>query len=258
MKLKYFITSAALALTLVLGIGVNSVLASTTELSKSEIQKMVKGFDLEKEEAKYQQKMEKVQKKLKQQDIKPFEKLSEQDILGLEKFIEDTKSQNPNMAEKELNKIIRDKMKEVEKQPDLQGISFYGYTLNGDEAALCALNPIDCSNVYEAKNTAESATYNYYSSGFHNGNADAFRHAVWNKEMENSIGYSQAKAFADAHEYGNDSQPYLEQVMDLYNNDKGRDYSYKSNSNMATSVDNGSMRRIVQGRLVASNDYGRK
>jgi hypothetical protein len=76
------------------------------------------------------------------------------------------------------------------------------------------LNPIDCSRVYAAKNEAEKTTGNYYWDGFYNGNADAFRHSYWNRLMTKAIGPTEAKKFADAHEFGASGQPQIQEDMD--------------------------------------------
>ncbi|MHB1207612.1 MAG: DUF6973 domain-containing protein [Rhodospirillaceae bacterium] len=54
-----------------------------------------------------------------------------------------------------------------------------------------------------------------------NGEADAYRHAVWSHRMTQLIGPELAKAFADAHEISVPN-PDSERLMDLYNNQIGR------------------------------------
>lgn len=111
---------------------------------------------------------------------------------------------------------------------------------------------------------------------FHNDNADAYRHSLWNAFMANSAGSTYAKQFADAHEkdFPNGT---LETSMDLYNNARGREIGSKSYSGSSAgqvtsaieaailnAVKGGVMRRYVGGdigtktSLVATNSNGSK
>jgi hypothetical protein len=51
--------------------------------------------------------------------------------------------------------------------------------------------------------------------------ADAYKHAMWNYLMAQTVGKDRAKAFADAHEVSVPNAT-AEQLMDLYNNEKAR------------------------------------
>ena len=111
--------------------------------------------------------------------------------------------------------------------------------------------------------TASLATEDNWTSGFHNGNADAFRHCFWNALLTINIERSWAHAGTKAHEEypGN---PALEKLMDLRNNLNGQQIgmAYETNDRSksgclaATKV--GRLTRIVGGELKPSNDDGRK
>lgn len=101
--------------------------------------------------------------------------------------------------------------------------------------------------------TSQHWTLNQY--GYHNDNADAFRHTLWNAYNAHDCGTTYAKQFADAHEKDFPNVP-LESEMDLFNNSLGRTIgskSYSGNSSQAsyairqavlTSVKNGEARRF--------------
>lgn len=76
--------------------------------------------------------------------------------------------------------------------------------------------------------------------------------------MTNNIGSSMAKGFADAHEYYSSG---VDKEMDLYNNAQGRSVGASYNhSTSATVLKNrisaGQLRRIVNGKLVATDSSG--
>jgi len=105
-----------------------------------------------------------------------------------------------------------------------------------------------------------------YSSGLHNGNGDAFRHVLWNYGMVINVGYSFAKQWSDAHEYGYNG-PQIEKTMDLHNNSIGLQLgkSYPNTTLHSTfikkskeKVRNGSCKRIVNNKLVSTNSSGEK
>jgi hypothetical protein len=107
----------------------------------------------------------------------------------------------------------------------------------------------------------------YYSSVLHNGNGDAFRHGLWNYGMAIDVGYSFAKQWSDAHEYGTSNQPDLEKKMDLFNNSVGlqlaRDNPWtRWHSTFIRKtiekVRTGKFRIIKNGQLVQSNSVGQK
>lgn len=111
--------------------------------------------------------------------------------------------------------------------------------------------------------TASLATDANWTSGFHNGNADAFRHCFWNALLTINIDRSWANNWTKAHEEfpGN---PPQEKLMDLRNNLNGQqigiayqtDDRSKSGCLAATKV--GRLTRLVGGQIVPSNNDGRK
>lgn len=115
-----------------------------------------------------------------------------------------------------------------------------------------------------ATNYAKS---NYSSNGLHNDNGDAFRHTVWNYFMVIDVGYSFAKQWSDAHEYGSSGQPKIEQEMDLYNNSVGLSLGQNNPGALAHStfinqskekVRNGYCKIIIGNALRWSDPYGEK
>lgn len=107
----------------------------------------------------------------------------------------------------------------------------------------------------------------YQDWTLHNGNGDAFRHALWNYGMAIDVGPSFAKKWSDAHEYGDSNNHPLEQKMDLHNNAVGLQLARNNPSTVAHStfknktrekVRNGSCRRIVGTSLVGTNSSGEK
>ncbi len=100
----------------------------------------------------------------------------------------------------------------------------------------------------------------------HNGNGDAFRHALWNYGMVLDVGASFAKKWADAHENGTPNNPALEKEMDLYNNNVGRGLGSSNPSPgsigkmidlVKAKVDAGICKIIVNGKLVKSSPVGK-
>jgi hypothetical protein len=93
----------------------------------------------------------------------------------------------------------------------------------------------------------------------HNDNGDAFRHCWWSYLMARKVGSDWAKRWGDAHELGASSQPAIEQEMDLWNNQVGRNIADSGQQGVSfamESVRSGVCRRIVNGRLVPSNGEG--
>ena len=103
-----------------------------------------------------------------------------------------------------------------------------------------------------AKRALETAK-ELYSSGLHNGNGDAFRHAYWNALMKDSIGGDWAKKWGDAHETA--PGPELEKQMDLFNNELGRTLSPSSDA-VRDAIRSGKGRRLVGNALVPTNNAG--
>ncbi len=75
--------------------------------------------------------------------------------------------------------------------------------------------------LYNAKYALDKAQQ-LYPNSVHNGNGDAFRHALFSALNAKVLGVSLAKQLGDAHELI-PNNPILENQMDLFNNQAGRD-----------------------------------
>lgn len=74
--------------------------------------------------------------------------------------------------------------------------------------------------LYNAK-TASSLAESLFPNSLHNGQGDAFRHALFNALNAKVLGISLSTTLADAHELAQGQDP-LEKQMDLFNNQVGR------------------------------------
>lgn len=182
--------------------------------------------------------------------------LSFQDLATL-KVIIDNEEPMPDEAIKEL--IVQ---KIIEKESNFIVTPLYtiwGYELNPQELLLVAAFPYEAVHAYYDAQIADSQSRSWYhQSTQYQGNGDAFRHGYWNALMTNNIGSSMAKGFADAHEYYSSG---VDKEMDLYNNAQGRSVGASYNhSTSATVLKNrisaGQLRRIVNGKLVATDSSG--
>ena len=94
-----------------------------------------------------------------------------------------------------------------------------------NEAIRCVflVGPVACA---KGKTDADKALLvareNYPANTLHNGIGDAFRHCFWNALMTLSVGRTSAKKIADLHEDVNTTGPEAERIMDLKNNEIGR------------------------------------
>jgi hypothetical protein len=92
------------------------------------------------------------------------------------------------------------------------------------EKDLILSNPIyafQAIQVYLNKIIAENKTIEIFGYNGWNDCSDAFRHAYWNALMTKTIGVTGSALFATAHECVS-GNPDLENLMDLFNNQKGR------------------------------------
>ncbi|CAF2607394.1 unnamed protein product [Rotaria sp. Silwood2] len=104
-----------------------------------------------------------------------------------------------------------------------------GSTLTEGIKCVFLVGPFDCAKAKtDADNAAAEARQSYPADTLHNGIGDAFRHCYWNALMTISIGRDQAKKVADLHEDNNTTGPYNERVMDLTNNEIGRQLGSES------------------------------
>jgi hypothetical protein len=139
---------------------------------------------------------------------------------------------------------------------------------NAKEAALFVIfhiqAPLHIQNSITALNKAQEValTLSDGTSGLHNGRADAFRHAFWNALGTAEFGGSIMKLFADAHEWGQTNQ--TEVVMDLHNNQEGRNVAIVNFYGISTSetvisqdvldlLFNGTLRYINNGQITPTN-----
>lgn len=196
---------------------------------------------------------------------------------SLAEKIREYQQQNPNATEAELNSYAESLLaSEVSQKPIIEERSGGSNSYELDSYVTGRLNDEEKKlyNAHKAKallcmsngKIAIAVTEQRYSSGLHNGNGDAFRHALWNFGMARDVGADFAKKWSDAHEYGAKRQPKIEQSMDLYNNNIGLNLAKSSKartiSGMADAVQKevkaGKMRIIVNGRLAPSNANGEK
>lgn len=226
-------------------------------------------LDVEKERLEFLEMMEEVEKENEEsgRDINIFEELSDQDYINLLPEFEKIELENLELSEEELDELAYDVIvdyynKNYKEQKSQDNIITPLYIsvggANSKEVKLCANHPIACSKVKDDAKKAKNATLVFYSSGLHNGNGDAFRHALWNRLMVSSVGTNLAKKFADAHEFGAKNQPKLEEEMDLHNNKLGRSLSSSHTNTVLSAINSGKGKRIVNGKLVKTNRSGLK
>lgn len=169
-------------------------------------------------------------------------------------------------AERKADKKALDKfvVAELENARRLRAASDLPYdqsVLNPLEKELFRQHPFDGLNACLAAKAALNRSQARYQAGcLHNGNGDAFRHALWNALMTKKIGAAMAKRWGDAHEEGaNPPSPPLEKEMDLFNNEVGRGIALTTTDDPAASdavrakIRAGAMKRIVGNQLVATN-----
>ncbi len=104
--------------------------------------------------------------------------------------------------------------------PDRSGRAFNPTT--SGETAVCLLNPIDCNDAFDCRDTAFAAARTSGLIGPHLGPRDAFRHCVWSCCMAQKMGATEAEKFGTAHENSNPSSIPHDNKMDLHNNSMGR------------------------------------
>lgn len=144
------------------------------------------------------------------------------------------------------------------------GIGDYipGYNnLNPAERELVKKHPVQATKVFTTAQSATDYTISTYGKNGWQDNSDAFRHCLWNALMKKAMDASAAEEWATAHEYESSG---LDKSMDWFNNSIGRsiDVSNKSEAQIVsavkTKVSNGSCRRIINNKLVATNGDGMK
>lgn len=132
--------------------------------------------------------------------------------------------------------------------------------LNPDEKVIFNSDPYSGLLVLKSASDAIKYSEARYSSGLHNGNGDAFRHALWNTLGSAHAGTTYMKKFADAHETGASNPVSLETTMDYYNNSKGRSFYTSNSSTIGSHLITGFPSRIadmVQNELIRSGNCRR-
>jgi len=140
-------------------------------------------------------------------------------------------------------------------------------SLNPREKELCWASPLECAQVAlsksEAEDFAEDAGYYSGVPGPHNGPQDALRHAMWSAEMAQRIGANQAEVWGTAHEMDFNLEPPApnmsnpETVMDLYNNQVGRNIGVNTSGDLRQAIldalDNGLLQEWVCPEIGSGN-----
>lgn len=195
-----------------------------------------------------------------------IESLSAQKIIELNQHIQLIQSSNPSISEGQLNNYAVNLIKESANN----NISFYELpyiqeNLNAAENVLFNANPVKglnvCSMAYYATNKAAEL---FQSNTLYQGNGDAYRHAHWNADMAHTYGSSYAEKWANAHE--SESPSGYDKTMDLFNNRVGRDlgtstgggdrFTMIMQSKLLDLINNGSLRRIVNGVFTVTDSSG--
>lgn len=220
--------------------------------------------------------------------------LKNHNIKDIIKIIEDYKVNNPQATIEQVNAYFKNQIISGElNTPDINTTkdnslitalvdwSNYLPTSSGElssyEKEVFNSNPVYGAYCLNDAAVAVSRTSDLWSDacGYHNDNADAFRHSYWNALMSFDCGTSYAQKFADAHEKGSPNGA-LEASMDKNNNSVGRSigvsksYSYPNpmahfaaiEKDVLSAIKNGKMKRFVgtdigtRTSLVATNSSG--
>lgn len=198
-----------------------------------------------------------------------------EDIIFIENKMNELLNENPEIDDERLNELLIVYLKSEEFVQDkyYSGLVTFSYlpqkyqALNSEEKKLAVAHPLQAAKVYNASQKAESETKKHWGRNGLNDNSDAFRHCIWNMFMTIDIGAVAAEKWATAHEYNSSNS--LEKTMDLYNNRIGRlntptpqdvytSYPIMLLPELAVQrslslTKNGSLRRIVNGKIVATN-----
>lgn len=122
-------------------------------------------------------------------------------------------------------------------------------------------HPVQATKVFTTAQSATDYTISTYGKNGWQDNSDAFRHCLWNALMKKAMTLLLQK---NGQLLMNMSPVVLDKSMDLFNNSIGRsiDVSNKSEAQIVsavkTKVSNGSCRRIINNKLVATNGDGMK
>lgn len=167
-----------------------------------------------------------------------------QDLNQLIEKVDDYKIQNPKATKNQMTNFLKKQIlsgSEQLKSSTLSAASDYipgGVSLGPTEQEVfnsdiyCGFMALISGQI--AKD--ETSTHWSNNCGYHNYNADAFRHSLWNALMAKNCGKSYAESFANAHEtdYPNKAP---ESTMDYYNNSVGRNLGVAKPYNTSVGVD---------------------
>lgn len=154
--------------------------------------------------------------------------------------------------------------------PDYDEITSTLDKLNTQEKSLYDSNPASALLCLANAMMARNYTWEKYENleeVVHNGNGDAFRHALWTFGMAVDVGLPFAIQWSNAHEYGATGQPEIERKMDLHNNQIGLSLAVQNPYTMFHSsfinitqakVRAGDLLRIKNDKLVWTNSEGEK
>ena len=146
-------------------------------------------------------------------------------------------------------------------------MSLTGYfgQLNPVEAELYSENRgVGTIALARALVASDLAERHYETWALHNGNGDAFRHAVWNFLMTTHcmVGPYWAQRWGDAHEDGDPAnlENPMEAAMDKWNNAVGRNFAlanpYSGAETVIDAVRSGQCRILQGGLLLPSYQWG--
>ncbi len=150
--------------------------------------------------------------------------------------------------------------------PDYEDVAEVVGDLNPQEKALYDSDPAkSLLCLANGKLALDYTKQKYTLEARHNGNGDAFRHALWTFGMAVDVGLPFAIQWSNAHEYGATKQPELERKMDLHNNQIGLSLAVQNPYTMFHSsfiniaqakVRAGDLLRIKNDKLVWTNSEG--
>ncbi|WP_310605248.1 DUF6973 domain-containing protein [Anaerosporobacter sp.] len=200
-------------------------------------------------------------------NISLLDSLTTQNIIELNQLVQSVQSMDPSITENQLNNYVIYLLKERSNGIRLYALPYIQDNLNTAELALFNANPIKglnvCSMAYYATNKAAEL---YESNTLYQGNGDAYRHAHWSAAMANAYGSSYAESWGNAHE--SESPAGYDKTMDLFNNRVGRELGVSTGggdrftmimqSKLLNLIDNGKLRRIVNGVFTVTDSSGRK
>lgn len=97
-----------------------------------------------------------------------------------------------------------------------------------------------------------------FTDGSHNGIQDAARHTYWNCLLTRYFGKDYAKGITDGHEINTPSEQFAEAVMDLHNNEQGRqlskEHSHSSNDTNYSCCQDAVIKTIKEGTTLYFDD----